>query len=413
MTRYLETYELTEEQTQLKDAIHKFCKEVLRPASIELDKIADPEDVIAKDSILWKTLKQAYKLGYHASSLPEELGGMGFGPLETHILLEEMGWASADFAIAIAVASFPFATVAGSMDEELIAALVTPFVEDTEAKMVGCWAITEPEHGSDTLVVGTKEFSEANIMCSTTAKLDGDEWIINGCKAAWVSNGTIATHAITFLTIDPSKGMNGGGVALIPLDLPGVSKGRALNKIGQRALNQGEIYFDDVRIPAKYMLAGPDMYPMVMHMTLSGANAAMGAVFTGCARAAFEEALDYCKTRIQGGKPIIEHQWIQQKLFEMYAKVESARALSRTALIYNGETMPPAVELSIAAKTQCTKIAFEVANDAVQLFGGNGLSKEYVIEKIFRDARASLIEDGCNEVLALAGMQAVIQNYKS
>jgi len=260
--------------------------DVLRPASLELDKIADPEDVIKKDSILWKTMKQAYELGYHASTIAEEYGGLGFGALETHILLEEMGWASSDFAIAIAVTSFPFATAANSMDDEIIKELVKPFVEDTEAKYVGCWAITEPEHGSDTLMVGTKEFADADIMCQTTAKLDGDEWVINGQKASWVSNGIIATHALTYLTIDPSLGMNGGGVAIIPLDLPGVSKGRSLDKIGQRALNQGEIIFEDVRIPQKYMLVGPEMYPMAMHMTLAGANGAMGAIFTGCARAA-------------------------------------------------------------------------------------------------------------------------------
>jgi len=412
MPRYTETnMHITEEQTALKESIHKFAKEVLRPASIELDKIADPEDVIKKDSILWKALKQAYGLGYHAASIPEEYGGLGFGALETHIFLEELGWASADFAIALGVTSFPFSTAANSMDDELINALVKPFVEDEDAKIIGCWAITEPQHGSDTLMVGTKEFADAEIMCQTTAKLDGDEWVINGQKAAWVSNGIIATHALTYLTIDPSMGMNGGGVAIIPLDLPGVSKGRSLDKLGQRALNQGEIIFEDVRIPQKYMLAGPEMYAMAMHMTIAGANGAMGAIFTGCARAAFEEALDYCKERVQGGKPIIEHQWIRQKLFEMFTKVETARTLSRAALIYNSETLPPAVELSIAAKTHCTKIAFEVANDAVQLFGGYGLSKEYTIEKIFRDARASLVEDGCNEVLALAGAQAIIDKY--
>ncbi len=384
---------------------------MIRPASVELDKIPDPEDVIKKDSILWKTMRQAYELGYHASSIAEEHGGLGFGPLETHIYLEEMGWASADFAIALAVTAFPFATAANSFDDELIDALVKPFVEDKEAKYIGCWAITEPEHGSDTLLVGAKEFSDADITCQTTAKLDGDEWVINGVKSSWVSNGIIATHALTYLTIDPSLGMAGGGVAIIPLDQPGVTKGRSLDKLGQRALNQGEIIFEDVRIPAKYMLVPLEMYPMAMHITLATANAAMGAIFTGCARAAFEEALDYCKERKQGGKPIIEHQWIQQKLFEMFMKVESARALSRSSLIYNAETLPPAVELSIASKIHCTKVAFEVANDAVQLFGGYGVTKEYTIEKIFRDARASLIEDGCNEVLALAGAAAIIGNY--
>ncbi|RJP24416.1 MAG: acyl-CoA dehydrogenase [Candidatus Abyssobacteria bacterium SURF_5] len=411
MLRYTETLALTDEQVALKESIHKFCKEVLRPASVELDKLADPEDVIKKGSLFWKVMKQAYELGYHTASIDPMYGGMGFGPVETHIFLEEMGWASADFAIAIGVSSFPFSTAANSMDDDLIKNVVRPFVEDKDAKFIGCWAITEPEHGSDSLVVGTEEFSKGNITFTTTAKLDGDQWVINGQKSSWVSNGIVATHALTFLTIDASRGMNGGGVAIVPLNSPGVQKGRSLNKIGQRALNQGEFVLEDVRIPANYMLAQPDMYPMAMHMTLAGANAAMGAIFTGCARAAFEEALDYCKVRVQGGKPLVEHQWIQQKLFDMFRKVEAARALSRTALIYNSQTLPPAVELSIAAKITATQAAFEVANDAVQLFGGYGLSKEYTIEKIFRDARASLIEDGCNEVLALAGAKAVLGKY--
>ncbi len=412
MPRYTETnMTLTDEQIALKNSIHEFCKEVLRPASIELDKLADPEDVVKKGSLFWKTMKKAYELGYHAAGILEEHGGLGFNGLETHIFLEEMGWASADFAIAIGVASMPFSVAAGSMNDDIMRDVVKPFVEDKEAKYVGCWAITEPEHGTDTLVVGTEYFDKPNVSCQTTAKLDGDEWVINGQKSSWVSNGIIATHALTFLTIDASKGMNGGGIALVPLNLPGVSKGRSLNKIGQRALNQGEIIFDGVRIPQSYMFMQPDMYPYAMNMTLAGANAGMGAIFTGTARAAFEEALDYCKVRIQGGKPLCEHQWVQQKLFEMFRKVESARALSRAAFIYNHETLPPALELSIASKVHCTQVAFEVANDAVQLFGGYGLSKEYVIEKIFRDARASLVEDGCNEALSLAGAKEILNKY--
>jgi alkylation response protein AidB-like acyl-CoA dehydrogenase len=181
--------------------------------------------------------------------------------------------------------------------------------------------------------------------------------------------------------------------------------------MGQRSLNQGEIVFDGVCIPRKYMIVEPDGYPFMINATLALANAAIGTMFTGVARAAYEEALEYSKVRIQGGKAICEHQWIQQKLFEMFTKVESARSLSRAAIAYNRETFPPALELSIASKVHCTRVAFEVAHDAVQLFGSYGLSKEYPIEKIFRDARASLIADGCNEVLALAGAKALLAKY--
>jgi len=235
--------------------------------------------------------------------------------------------------------------------------------------------------------------------------------VINGQKSAWVSNGTIATHACTFLSVDRAKGMAGGGVAIIPLNLPGVSRGKPLDKLGQRALNQGEIFFDNVRLPKHYMVVQPAGYPFIIDNILAGANAGMSAIFTGVARAAFEEALAYCKQRIQGGKPIAEHQLVQKKLFDMFIKVESARALSRAAMLYNTATSPPATQYSIAAKVYCTEASFEVASDAVQLFGGYGLARELPIEKLFRDARASMIEDGTNEVLSLAGARKLIDTY--
>jgi alkylation response protein AidB-like acyl-CoA dehydrogenase len=185
------------------------------------------------------------------------------------------------------------------------------------------------------------------------------------------------------------------------LNSPGVSKGKPLNKMGQRDLNQGEIFFDAVRIPAEFMLSDPESYPAMLDITLATANAAMGAIFTGVARAAYELALDYAKERIQGGRPIFQHQSVQQKLFHMFTKVESARQLSRAALIYNYNMTPPATQYSIASKVYCTNVAFEVASEAVQIFGGNGMSKEYPIEKIFRDARAAMIEDGSNDILAI------------
>jgi alkylation response protein AidB-like acyl-CoA dehydrogenase len=134
----------------------------------------------------------------------------------------------------------------------------------------------------------------------------------------------------------------------------------------------------------------------------------MAAAFTGVARAAYEEALDYSKQRVQGGQPICEHQLVQKHLFEMFTKVEACRALSRAVMTYNQTSTTPSLEHAIAAKTFCTQASFEVASDALQVFGGNGLSKEYGIEKLFRDARASLIEDGTNDVLSLAGARHIL-----
>jgi alkylation response protein AidB-like acyl-CoA dehydrogenase len=238
------------------------------------------------------------------------------------------------------------------------------------------------------------------------ARRDGDEWVISGQKSAWVSNGTIATHTLAFVCVEPQKGMAGTGVAVIPLDLPGVSRGKPLNKLGQRALNQGEIFFDNVRIPSYYMLTDPSRPGGPTDAILAAANAGMSATFCGVARAAFQEAFAYAHQRVQGGAPIATHQLVQRKLFEMFTRVESARALSRVAnkRLLTGQ---PTMHYSVAAKIYCTQAALDNANDAIQVFGGMGLAKGVVVEMLYRDARASLIEDGANDVLALAAFRSL------
>jgi len=396
--------DITDEQKAIHNEARKFFMEVWRPAAVKLDKLPDPEDVIAKGSALWDVLRQSYKLGYHKRSFPEEYGGLGLRDALTGALIaEEMGYAAPDLAISMGVCSFPF-TIAMMSPEPELQNMVRQYCEDTEANMVGCWAITEPDHGSDWILFDGEYSRDPRVAPQVVAALDGDDYIINGQKAAWVSNGTIATHASLFVSLDTSSGMENSGVAVVPLDLPGVTRGKPLNKLGQRALNQGEIFFDNVRIPKNYMLCSdPATYNMFISAILGGANAGMGSLFVGTAQSALDEALEYARQRIQGGRPIIEHQSVKARLFEMFTQVEAARSLSRRVLVYNRVTTPPALQYSIASKIFSTETAFRVASMAIQIFGGYGLSKDFVIEKIFRDARASMIEDGVNETLALAG----------
>ncbi len=412
-TAYLDlNKDLTPEQVTLREQTQRFAREVLGPASIELDKLADPQDVIREGSVFWDVFRHAYRQGRHIAWLPEAEGGTNLSPLENHIVHEETGWGSAEFAIGIAAAPMPFAFAATyarlTGDRTLMDEVVRPFVEDREARYVGCWAITEPQHGSDAISLGADTFQRPETAFDVAARPDGDDWIISGQKSAWVSNGTIASHALVFLALDRSRGQAGSGIAVVPLDLPGVSKGPPLDKLGQRALNQGEIFFDDVRIPKRYMLVGPDAYTMTIDNILAGANSIIGTVFTGLARAAFEEALGYAKERVQGGRPIAEHQSVQLKLFDMFAKVQAARALSRAAMAYNSVSQPPATQYAMAAKVFCTEAAYSVASDAVQLHGGYGLSKGMLVEKLFRDARAGTIADGANDVLSLVAARKLI-----
>lgn len=402
--------DLNAEQIALKRSVRQFAREVLRPAARELDRLTS-EEVLASE-LYWDTLRQAKRLGYHTAYIPENLGGLGLPPLELQIFLEELGWGSAGFAVALGVDTMP-ATVALLVDDPILnEAIIGPYVEDREAGFIGCWAITEPNHGSDWVALIADAEEQEGIRADVTAVQEGGAWVINGTKAAWISNGPSATHALLFVQRDPSGGGDfRGGIAVCPLNLPGVSRGKPLDKLGQRELLQGEIYFDQVRLPAEYMVIDEELFPTMGETVLAYANAGMAAMFTGVARAAFEEALSYSRQRRQGGKLLCEHQNVKGKLFEMFTQIEAARALSRAALEYNMQTMPPATRYSIAAKVFCTETAFRVAHGAITLLGGAGVSREFYVEKLFRDARASLIEDGSNDLLGLAAMGAVLREY--
>ncbi len=389
---------LSEQDVEIRDTIHRFAAEVMRPIGQQLDKLEDPADVIAPDSPLWEVFEKHRQLGINELSAAEAGTDPVAAALIGAIVNEEMGWGDSGLAVSLGVGSFHrfFATMSGNAE------LIDRYVNAGE-KEIGCWAITEPDHGSDSLAFNQSHWPDGSVRANTIAKLDGSDYVLNGQKSAWVSNGTIATVAALFCTIDGDKGFQHGGVAVVPLDLPGVSRGKPLDKIGQRALNQGEMLFDDVRIPASYMIIPPDFYSFTVEAVLTLANSFMGACFSGTARAALEMAIDYAKERVQGGVPIYEHQSVQSRIFKMFARVEAARALSRRAIMGNAANPPGNVHYSIASKTFCTQTAFDVASDALQIFGGNGLTKEYPIEKVMRDARASMIEDGCNELLCLVG----------
>ena len=388
---------LSDTERAVRDSAHRFAKEVMRPAGAELDRLHDPQDVIASGSILWDVFRK-----YRESGLADQEAAMAdLTPFEKArlraITSEEMGWGDSGLGISLGVSNFhkTFAMMSGRQ------ALIDRYVLSGKDE-VGCWAVTEPDHGSDSLTFTEPHFSDSKLRANCIATRDGDDYIIRGQKSGWVSNGTIATVAALFCTIDPAQGFRGGGVAVVPLDLPGVSRGKPTDKLGQRALNQGEIFFDEVRIPAEYMVVGCEAYGAVVEQILTGANASMGTIFVGVGRAALEHALEYAKTRVQGGVPIIEHQSVKARIFKMFTQVEAARSLSRRVAHYNA-TNPPLIQYSIASKVFSTTNAFEVASQAIQIFGGNGLTREFPVEKLMRDARASMIEDGCNDLLSLVG----------
>ncbi len=387
---------LSAEGQEIFDTAHRFARDVMRPAGVELDQMADPAAVIAPESVLWDVHAKYRELGVRDLAQLE-----GLEPAEVSLLSalisEELGWGDSGLAVSLSVGGFArvFAPLTG--DDELVDRYAGP-----DSTAVGCWAITEPDHGSDTLSFTESSYTDPAVKANCIARRDGDDYVITGTKAAWVSNGTIADVATMFVTIEGDGGFAKGGVCIVPLDLPGVSRGRPLDKLGQRALPQGEIHFDAVRIPARWMVIEPELYVATVESVLAMANAFMGTTFAGVARASYELALDYARDRLQGGVPIAEHPAVRARLFKMFARTEAARSLARRVALM-GADGPPEVRYSIASKTFCTGTAFDVASEAVQIFGGNGLAREYPIEKLLRDARASMVEDGCNEMLSIVG----------
>jgi acyl-CoA dehydrogenase len=397
-------FDLSEEERNIRDVAHRFAVEVMRPAGQALDRLSAAEvarHVLVRDvHKKWDDLGIRLLTSSQSEFTPTQLARL------VSIVTEELGWGDAGLAISLGAAEFPAMLAQSSQNPDLISAF--------PVNKIGCWAITEPDHGSDVLDMSPDSGRPCFERPNCVARRDGDDYVIDGQKAAWVSNGPIAQAAALYTAVDNGDGATGRGVVLVDLGAPGVSRGKPLEKLGQRPLPQGEVFFDAVRVPSSNMVIPPEMYAMGLELTLCTANGYMGATFVGCARAAFEMALEYAKQRVQGGVPIVRHQSVQLKLFEMFRKIEAARSLNRRVMLYNIVNSPffgagagafPAVHYAIASKVTSTQTAFEVATEALQIFGGNGLSHEYPIEKLLRDARASLIEDGANEVLSLHAAQ--------
>ncbi len=388
---------LGEEERAIQETVHRFAKDLLRPIGRELDKMT-AEEAIAPASPYWTVFAEAAKLGLDPSFLAQ------FEPATAirieSLMGEEMGWGDAGLGISLAAATFPAVMAASAGNRELI---------ELCAGKIGCWLITQPDRGSDVQVLYREDWpaGAAGNKGNLTARVTASEIILNGQCSAWVSNGAVAQVALCYIAADYGNGYFGedglphGLSCIVPLDLKGVSRGKPLEKIGQRSLPQGEIYFDDVRIPKRFAIALEDQYYGNLGAAWSYAGTHMCQVFTGVARSAFEHALAYAHERKQGGAPIIQHQLTRYRLGDMARRVELARAIARRSLEYARTSPRTHPYVTAQAKVSVTEEAMKVVHEAFQLFGGNGTSREYPIEKIFRDTRSALIEDGENYMLTM------------
>ena len=389
---------LSDEERALQQAVHKFAADVVRPAGVALDAMS-AEESVAPGSPIWEVFATGASLGLDADPDPDI-------PLPVlariqALAVEELGWGDSGLAVSLGVSGFPLMMAKRAGNAELV---------ELATGRIGCWIGTQPDRGSDGLMLYPAERNPRaphGTKGNLTARISGGDIVINGQSSAWVSNGPIAQVGLVSINADygdgffDSEGHPHGIEAIVPLDLPGVMRGKPLEKLGKRAQPQGEIYFDDVRIPLSFALTDEEHFWLSHAATWSTAGVAMGQTMTGLARAAFEHALDYAHTRRQGGSLIAEHQLVQHRLGLMARKVEMMRAYSRRATEYTLTSPAKHPYFTASSKAAVTDLAFEVADEALQIFGGNGLTKEYPVEKLFRDARAARIEDGENHVLTM------------
>ncbi|ULR55015.1 acyl-CoA dehydrogenase family protein [Streptomyces deccanensis] len=391
--------ELTGEERTLQQAVHAFAVDVLRPAGRTLDGMT-AQEVVGQGSPFWDVHAIAAKSGLGPEAEDDSLPPDRRARM-TAIAVEELGWGDAGLAVSLGVGGFPSLFARRTGNAELI---------DLCEGRLGCWIGSQPDRGSDGLSLYPNErhpHATHGNKGNLTARVRGGEVVIDGQSSAWVSNGPVAEVGLASVCADYGEGFYDeeghphGIEVIVPLDLPGVSRGKPLEKLGKRALPQGEIFFDSVKIPLRYALSARDGYWRGHAATWSSAGAAMGQVMAGLARAAFEMALGYVHERRQGGALLAEHQLVQYRLGRLGSQVETIRAVSRRATEYTALTPARHPYYTAQSKAMCTDLAFQVADEALQLMGANGLTREYPAEKLFRDARAARIEDGENHLLTM------------
>lgn len=364
----------TEEQTILRQMARKFAQNEVRPVSVEFDKKLDP-----KECFPWELLKKASKLGLRTMSIPSEYGGGGVKDLISHIIvMEELGAGDSGFASCIrstvAIASWMNALCNQQQKNEFF----TKIVED-DTFVIGM-GMTERNSGTDNLLMT----HVPGAAMQTFAKRKGDEYIINGTKC-FINNGGIAKLYLIHARTDRKLPLyQCRKIFLVPSNTPGFSIGKFHDKLGRRLLMTAELIFSDMHVPARY-LVGKEEEPAQDEQLVPFLSFLHSATTLGALRACYDAAVDYARSRVQGGKAIIHHQLIAAELSEIRVRIEAARIfLYRQAWCWqNKHEYDP--KLTILIRTFIDQIGGHIVFQMNDIFGALGSDKEMIIEKFIRD----------------------------
>jgi alkylation response protein AidB-like acyl-CoA dehydrogenase len=364
----------TEEQSELVAMVREFVRAEIAPhvAACDRDGACPPD-----------FYDSAFEMGLHMLEVPEEYGGGGLDFATTAMVFEELGAVDAGYAITLVSTFVALRNVilAGTPEQaKLFADLVAP-------GGLGAFVLSEPGAGSDAAAI------------RTTAVRDGDEYVLNGTKT-WITNGGISTVYAVLAKTDPEAGHRGISCFIVETDRPGVSWGAHEDKCGLRTSNTCDVVLDQVRVPVDHLVGAEGQGFRIAMQGLDVSRAFMATICVGMMQRALDEAVAYAKDRRQFGQPIIEFQLVQKLLADMAAQTEAARCLVHNTVRMMDAGLPVTREGAIT-KMLVTDMLQDVASKAIQVLGGNGYTKEYPVEKIFRDAKVFQIMEGTNEIQAL------------
>jgi alkylation response protein AidB-like acyl-CoA dehydrogenase len=366
-------YLLTEEQIMIRDLARQIAVEKIVPVRAELDEQNKfPSDIM-------KAIAQADLFGIY---IPEEYGGLGKKSLELCIVVEELSKAclgvSTSYA-ANALGSYPILLHGSDVQKK-------KYLPDIAiGKKLVAFGLTEANAGSDASGI------------QTTAKLNGNEYVINGTKQ-WITNGGEADVYTVIAITDKSKGARGASAFIVEKGTPGFTFGKKENKMGIRASSTTELIFNNCRIPKENLIAKEGMGFIVAMKTLDSSRTGVGAQGVGVAQGAIDEAIRFAKHRVQFGQPVTSVQAIQHMLADMQTLTEAARSLIYSVSRYIDSGAKDFSRASAMAKLFATDVAMKVTTDAVQVMGGSGYMKEYPVEKMMRDAKILQIYEGTNQI---------------
>ena len=377
--------ELSDEHELLRQEVRRFAEEVVRPRAQEIDRTGEfPRDFFDR----------AGELGLAGVAVPEEHGGAGMDPISYCLVIEEISRVCATSGVILSVNnSLVCDPILAFGSDEQKREILTPLAS---GKKLGCFALTEPGAGSDAAAL------------RTTAKRDGDEYVLDGNKV-FITNGTDADVALVFATVDPEKKHKGITAFLVDTDTSGYSHGGHEEKLGVNASGTTELAFEGMRIPASRRLGGEGEGFKIAMATLDGGRIGIAAQAVGIARGAYEQAISYAKEREQFGRPLADLQAIQFYLADMTTELDAARLLTWKAAWAKSHQKRYTLEAA-QAKLYAAEIARRVTDTALQIHGGYGYTKDYDVERFFRDARITDIYEGTSEIQKMVIADWVIKH---